>query len=237
MNLSCLEFRQIVGAVPETRDAAIAEHRLQCRACAEFAAAQLALDRRLEAALRISVPDDLKARVIFNQSGRRMDSPRRGLAHWTTMAASLVAAATLGFALVQFTGDDDRLSAAVVAHIEHEPDLLVPAARLAEPVRVNAVLDRGGALLDRPLDNVTHAGLCPFHGKLVPHLVVRVDGKPVSVLLLRDEPVDAAQEIDEGGYHGVIAPHGTGSIAIVGARPDLVIPLREQLEAAVRWRT
>jgi hypothetical protein len=236
MSLSCLEFRQTVGAVPETRDAAVAEHRLQCRACAEFAAAQLALDRRLEVALRIPVPDDLRARVIFNQSGRWMRPERLWAGRWLAIAASLLLAATLGFALVQLTGNDN-LPVAVVAHIEHEPDLLLPAAQLAEPVRVNAVLDRGGALLDRPLDNVTHAGLCPFHGKLVPHLVMRVDGKPVSVLLLRDEQVDAPQEISEDGYHGVVAPHGAGSIAIVGARPDLVIPVREQLEAAVRWRT
>lgn len=233
MSLSCLEFRQLVGAVPETRDAAVAEHRLQCRACAGFAVEQLALDRRVEAALRIPVPDDLRARVIFNQSGRWV-RPRRS---WLAIAASLLFAVTLGFALVQFGSRTGGLPADVVAHIEHEPGLLVPAARLAEPVRVSAVLDRGGALLDRPLDNVTHAGLCPFHGRLVPHLVLRVDGKPVSVLLLRDEPVDETHEISEDGYHGVVVPHGNGSIAVVGARPELVIPVREQLEQAVRWRT
>ena len=155
---------------------------------------------------------------------------------WLAIAASLLLAAGLGFGLTQFIAGD-ALSAEVVAHIEHELDLLAPTTRTAEPVRVSAVLDRGGVMLKQPLDNVTHAGLCPFRGRLVPHLVMHVDGEPVSVLLLKDEPVDAEKEFDEDGYRGVIVPRAGGSIAIVGARPDLLQPVQNQLEAAVRWRT
>lgn len=233
MSLGCLEFRQIVGAVPGSRDVAVLEHRLACRACAEFASAQVALDRRVEAALRVPVPEDLKARVIFNQSGRWM---RRRPPRWGAIAAGLLLAAGLGFALVQLVGRD-ALPAEVVAHLGHEPELLLPAAQFAEPVRVSAVLDRGGVALKQPLDGVSHAGLCPFRGRLVPHLVIRIDGEPVSVLLLRDEHVDSARSVDENGYHGVIVPHEDGSMAIVGARPDLVRPVREQLEARISWRT
>lgn len=231
MTLGCLEFRQLVGAVPDSRDAAVAEHRLQCRACAEFAAAQLALDQRLAKALRIPVPDDLRARVIFNQSARR-----RGPARWLALAASLLLAAGLGFGLTQLVGRD-ALPADVVAHIEHELELLEPATAMAGPVQVSRVLDRGGVVLTAPLENISHAGLCPFRGRLVPHLVIRVDDEPVSVLLLRDEVVDARQDIHEGGYHGVIVPRVGGSLVIVGGRPELVQPVRRQLEAAVRWRT
>ena len=219
MKPDCFEFRRIVGAVPDSRDAGIAAHRLECRACAAFAASQYALDRRLEAALRVPVPDDLKARVIFNQSGRWMRARPRP---WLAIAASLLLAAGLGFGLTQFIAGDA---------------LLAPTTRTAEPVRVSAVLDRGGVMLKQPLDNVTHAGLCPFRGRLVPHLVMHVDGEPVSVLLLKDEPVDAEKEFDEDGYRGVIVPRAGGSIAIVGARPDLLQPVQNQLEAAVRWRT
>jgi hypothetical protein len=82
---------------------------------------------------------------------------------------------------------------------------------------------------------VAHAGLCPFRGQSVPHLVLMVDGEPVSVLLLRDEQNGRPTEINEDGYHGVILPQGEGSIAIVAARPELVQPAREQLERSVSW--
>jgi len=231
MSLTCLEFRQRAGAVPDAREPVMLEHRLQCRACAEFAASQAALDRRLEAALRVPVPEDLKARVIWNQAGRRQRPHRQ---RWLPVAASLLLAVGIGFVMFD-SADGEPLPAAVIAHIEHEPELLMPVSALAEPVRVNAVLTQGRVRLAQPLDNVAHAGLCPFRGQLVPHLVLIVDGEPVSVLLLRNERKGHLEEIHEDGYHGVIVPRGEGSIAVVAARPELVQPAREQLEQSVYW--
>lgn len=236
MTLSCLEFRRVTGADPASRDPAVLEHAQGCAACAEFRREQAMLDRRLQTALRVPVPDELKARIIWRQAGL---SRRTRRATWLAAAAGLVLAVGLGlalsFSLVPSLGAGP-LPAAVVAHIEHEPELLRPTNARAEPVRVSAVLERGGATLAEPLDNVVHAGLCPFRGALVPHLVLNHDGEPVSVLLLPDEQVAGVEEIHEAGYHGVLAPHGTGAIAIVGARPELVLPVREQLDRAVRWR-
>lgn len=233
MNLSCLEFRQLVGAVPDSRDPAVLEHRLHCRACAAFADEQTALDSRLEAALRIPVPDDLKARVIWSQSGGR----RRLSWRWVAMAASVALVAVLGVLTGQIAGGHS-LSAEIVEHIEHEPARLVfdASTRIAEPVQVNLVLEQGGVRAQRPLDNVVSAGLCPFNGSQVPHLVMRIDGEPVSVLLLADEDLREVREIHEDGYHGMLIPHDDGAIAIVAPRPELVHPVREQLEAAVQWR-
>lgn len=230
MSLSCIEFRHHVGAVPDSRDPAVLQHRAQCPACAEFAQQYALLDRKLVAALDVPVPEDLKARVIWNQTGRWQ---RRTRSPWLPMAAAFVMAAGIGFAL--YSRVPGPLPAAVVAHIEHEPELLVPTSALAQPVRVNAVLTQGGVRLAQPLDNVAHAGLCPFRGQLVPHLVLTIDGEPVSVLLLSNEPQSRSAEIHEEGYHGVIVPRGDGSIAIVSARPELVQPAREQLERAIRW--
>lgn len=230
MSLDCLEFRQRAGADPHDHAPDMLAHRRNCGGCADFVEAQLALHRRLEAALRIPVPEDLRARVIFNQTGRWQRPVAR---RWLPVAAGLLLAAGLGFLLT--IGGAQSLPAAVVAHIEHEPSLLQPTERLAAPQRVSAVLREGRAQLAEPMNNVIHAGLCPFRGRQVPHLVLRVDGEPVSVLLIADEQNGEVQEIHEDGYHGVIVPRHGGSIAIVAARPELVQPAREQLEAAVNW--
>lgn len=232
MSITCLEFRQRTGADPQDHSPEVLEHRQNCRRCADFVEVQQALDARLEAALRIPVPEDLRARVIFNQTGRWQHRPARR--HWLPIAAGLFLAAGLGFVLVN-VGGSQSLPAEVVAHIEHEPSLLLPTQRLAEPVRVNAILNEGRVRLAQPMDNVIHAGLCPFRGRQVPHLVLRVEGEPVSVLLIANEQNGAVEEIHEDGYHGVIVPRRGGSLAIVAARPELVQPAREQLEAAVNW--
>lgn len=229
MGLTCLEFRQIVGAEPQHQSAAITAHRLECPQCAEFARSQVALDRRLEAALRIPVPAELPARAVWRQ-GAQQRRPGR----WLALAASLLLAAGIGFGVMQL----DRfqpLPAAVVAHIDHEPELLMPPYGRAEAVRVSAVLQRGGASLSVPLTNVVHAGLCPFRGRMVPHLVVEMDGEPVSVLLLANERISGLQSVNEQGYRGVLVPHRHGSIAILASREDLLVPVREQLERNLDW--
>lgn len=229
MSIDCLEFRRRVGAAPENRDPDVLEHKLECRACAEFAAEQSVLDRRLADALRIPVPDDLKARVIWQQAGRKRNARR-----WFPVAAALLLAAGIGF-VVMDSAERNALPAAVIAHIEHEPDLLLPTSAPAEPVRVSAVLARGRVRLAQPMTNIAHAGLCPFRGKNVPHLVLTIEGEPVSVLLLSDEQTEGSTEINEEGYHGVIVGSGSGSIAIVAPRPELLQPAKEQLEESVRW--
>lgn len=229
MGLSCLEFRQRVGAAPQQRSAAILAHQLECPQCAEFAREQSALDRRLEAALRIPVPAELPARAVWRQSALQRRPGR-----WLALAASLLLATGLGFGVMQL----DRfqpLPTAVAAHIDHEPELLMPPYGRAEAIRVSAVLQRGGASLSAPLTNVVHAGLCPFRGRMVPHLVIEMDGEPVSVLLLANERLAKPQAVNEQGYRGVLVPHQQGSIAILGPREDLLIPVREQLERNLNW--
>lgn len=228
----CLAFRRQVGATPDEPDAALQAHERSCPACAAFAREQRALDRRLQVALRLDVPAELPARVIWRQAARRR-LPRR-----LALAAGFVLVAGLGLVLAQLLPPAvlpaGPLVADVVAHIEHEPDLLLPTSARAEPVRVRAVLTRGGVELPEPLPDVVHAGLCPFRGHLVPHLVVNVDGEPVSVLVLANETVTRAEAIHVDGYDGIVVPNGQGSIAIVAPRPDLIAPVRARFDT-VRW--
>lgn len=242
MTLSCLEFRQRVGAVPGTRDGDVAAHRAGCRACAAFADEQAALDHRLHAALRIPVPDDLAARVIWSQSATWKDSSWLRSAvpswQWAGLAAGLLLAALLGVLVSGQRVPGRGLPAEIVEHIEHEPARLVFSAdtRMAQPVQVSAVLESGGVYADEPPGNVVTAGLCPFRGHQVPHLVMNIDGEPVSVLLLARTPSQGVREIHEDGYHGLLVPHENGSIAIVAPRPELIQPVREQLQDSVHWQ-
>lgn len=224
MSMDCLEFRQIVGADPARREAALAEHRLACPACREFAASQERLSLRIGSALRMPVPGELEARILWRQANAR---PRR--IRNFSIAATLLLSLGIGF-FTYMTLGPAALGKDVIAHIHHEPELLLPTSALAEPQRVNAVLNRGGYRVSGELGHVSHAGLCPFRGRLVPHLVMNVDGEPVSVLLLPHETVSRAQGIHEDGFDGIILPSGDGSIAIVAPREDLILPVRHELE-------
>lgn len=227
MSMTCIEFRQLAGADPSTRDPGVMRHRLECRACADFLHDQQQLDRSLEAALRVPVPNRLPARIRWRAASQPSMWRRR-----VGAAATLLLSLGLGFG-AWIASEQSVLADDVIAHVQHEPELLLQTNRRADVHKVNAVMGRSGFGLRAPLDGIAHAGLCPFRGRLVPHLVMTVDGEPVSVLLLRHVAVEDVETIRDDGFNGILVPTEYGSMAIVAGRAELIVPVRAQLEYAV----
>jgi hypothetical protein len=69
----------------------------------------------------------------------------------------------------------------------------------------------------------------------VPHLVVQTDGGPVTVMVLRNETLDAPVSFNEDGYSGRIVPAGPGSIAVIGSGETDLEQVAERVTAAVKW--
>ncbi|MDX1455527.1 MAG: DUF3379 family protein [Gammaproteobacteria bacterium] len=228
--MSCFEFRQEIGADPESRTPGLAEHRLHCRPCAAFLRQQQAFSQQLAHAFAVEVPESLPARIQW----RAFNQPR-GRTAWMALAASVVAALTLS--VMVWLGDKQGpLPNAVIAHVLEEVAIMEPGLPVVGPQQVSAVLAYSNVRLDSPLrDDVTHAGLCPFRGELVPHLVLEVDGHTVSVLMLPDRSVDQPMRIEESGFSGIVIPTETGSMAVVADRSDLLTPVMEELRQKARW--
>lgn len=231
MKLSCFEFRQLLGAEPQRRDAAVAEHKLACSSCAAFAGEQLALDAKLQRALYVPVPEALAPRIVFAATRR----PRRRLL-WAT-AALLVAGLGAGWLGWQ-TAETVSLPVAVVEHVQHEPDLLMlPTSLRVEREHLVKVMDWGGARLTGDPGAVSYAGLCMFRGDLVAHLVVPTAQGPVTVMLLPKIHIQQSQPFDESGFRGVLVPLEQGTIAIISGRSAPPPEVARRFVAAVSWQT
>jgi hypothetical protein len=100
---------------------------------------------------------------------------------------------------------------------------------------VSRVLEQGGIRLRPGAGEVLYAETCRFRGRSVPHLVLQSEGGPVTVLVLRDMPVGAAESFTGSGFSGRIAPAGPGSIAVVGATGADLQRIAAQVRAAVEW--
>ena len=84
---------------------------------------------------------------------------------------------------------------------------------------------------------ITYAQTCVINGKKVPHLVIQGKNGPVTVLLMPDEMVDGAVEIEGESINGVILPVGNGSIAIVGEDGERLDKIQESVMHSVTWST
>jgi hypothetical protein len=233
MSVTCIEFRNTIGADPSRREPALLRHRLECRGCGEFARGVEQLDGALALALAVPVPEGLAHRVVLRATAASDRRPlRRALA-----AVAAVALLALG-ALLGRSGlaPADPLPAEVLAHAHHEPHSWDGAAVPVAATRLQAVLDAGEVrLLDAArLGPVTYANSCRFRGHAVPHLMVQGASGPVMVLLLPSEELAGEQRFAEDGLEGLLVPVDGGSIAIVAADPASLEGMRRRIVDAVQ---
>lgn len=227
--MNCIEFRRLISSEPDCQDPGVSAHLSECKTCEGFAAGMHEFDARLRAAMLVDVPADLMAGVE-----RDTLRPRRRTMRWFAVAASVFLVVGLA-AGVWLGARSGNLHDAVIAHIYHEPELLVATAEVADAYQMQAVLKRGNVSLKADIGEVTHSSLCLFRGHLVAHVVVRGEQGPVTVLLLPDETVQGPERINEEGFRGTIFPVGTGSIAVVGTADEPTEKIEKQVSQAVEW--
>lgn len=195
-----------------------------------------------EQARRAAIVADEGRFEALLEAALRVDPPRlhgrRGPASLpVAAAAALVLAAAAWIGLRIQAPEAGSLGAELVAHILHEPQSLAATAESAPAARVDAMLQRAGATLGRPVGLVSYAALCPFRGRLVAHFVVQGERSPVTVMLLPDEHVATAMPVREGDFVGTVVPiEGGGSVAIVGQPDEDLEQIRDRVVEAVRWR-
>lgn len=218
MSNECAHARLAIGGDPHALPPQVTAHLPTCAACRQFHAETLALDGRLRAALELPL----------SKFRKTAPAPARRFA----LAASVALAVLVGGSFWLFR-PQSALADEVVDHVRHESSSwgaheVLSAAELAD------VLRQAGVTFDTSMP-VVYAMACPFHGRLVPHLVVQTANGPMTVMLLAHEKVSERQEFSEGGFQGILLPAGEGSVAVLmqnGKVPDAVAT---RVLSEVRW--
>jgi len=221
-----------------------AEERPEAEA---FCAEMRALDAKIATALQISVPPlsvpELPALATDkvthiptsteSSTGKRFSVPV-----WVGLAASVALVAFVGanFAGLNLSGGGyPSLADEIVAHLEHEPQALLPTNTPIGAGELDLVFEGSGADLQQDVGLVTYARSCEINGKLVPHLVIQGEDGPVTLLVMPDEQVSDAQTLEGQGIRGVILPVGEGSIAIIGDQEEDLGRIQKQVVDSVTW--
>lgn len=237
--MNCQQFAHQLGAEPANLSATMQAHMVQCEPCARLSAELGQFDEILQAALHVDVPDSLGTHDKLTDNVIALNQPATSTAvskrpQWFALAAVLI----LGLGISVGTWYERAtapLQKSLIAHVLHEPNLLL-AEWQAEPVaNVEQVLKDGRVSLNGDIGTVRHAGLCSFRGHKVAHVVVQTESGPVTLMLLPDESVQSTQSFSEDGYNGVLVPVGTGSIAIIGNDSEAMIKVRERVADKVTW--
>ena len=232
-------YKEIIAADPSV-DLDTLELSADDRAAAEaFRDEMRALDGLIEQALNIDVPELTMPSLPELDTSKVAQIPVRNKPRFTTPAWIGIAASVALVAVIGVRGlaptTYPSLADEVLAHLDHEPQALVPTSTPVAARDLERVVDGNGVELDRDVGLVTYARSCVINGKTVPHLVIKGESGPVTLLLMPDELVDKAVTLEGESINGVILPVGDGSIAIIGEREEDLSKIEKQVVDSVTW--
>ena len=236
--MNCEEYRLAIAAEPSREHGN--SHTADCPQCRAYRDELRELDRRIGRALEISVPqlrmpelpDIDTSGVVALPARRRLTSPA-----WLAVAATLVLAAFVGIRMIGGNVTYASLADEIVAHLDHEPYALRVTDEPVSERRLAKVVPAEVASMNHGAGLITYAQTCVINGKKVPHLVIQGERGPVTILLLPDEAVDDAVELQGESINGVLLPVGGGSVAIIGEKDEKLESIRQNVMNSVTWST
>ena len=233
---TCKEYQEAIAADPSFDGGAA--HLSTCDACQAFRQEMLALDAKIASALEIPVPELRMPELEDIDTSNVTALPRRFNAPvWLAVAATVAFAAFIGVRSFTTAPSDIPLTEQIIAHIEHEPYAFRNTDEPVTDQRLTRVVPATVATMDHDAGLITYAQTCIINGRKVPHLVLQGRNGPVTILLMPEEPVDAAEEFFGNGLNGVLLPVGDGSIAIIGEEGESLQRIEEEVRNSVKWTT
>jgi len=246
--MNCEEYREAIAAEPSFDGGA--GHLSECSSCQAYRSEMLALEQMISRALTLDVPElnvpelpGIIAEGSPESSTSKSDNvvalPKRPISPpiWLALAATVVLAAFVGFRMIGSGVEYPTLADELLAHIDHERNSLVVTDVAVSDARLESVVTADIARLDHSAGLITYAQSCVINGHSVPHLVIRGEHGPVTILLMPDEMVSAPQTITGESVNGVILPVGNGSIAIFGEREESLDRIKRKVLDSVTWST
>lgn len=236
--MNCKDYKQAIATDPSYNGGEV--HVAECAACQAYRDDMQALERKIEKALALKVPElripelaDIDTKnVVTLPARRRFTTPT-----WLAVAAMVVVAAFVG---IRMYGNDvtyPSLSAEILAHLDHEPYALRVTDVPVSDKKLTSVVPASIANLNHDAGLITYAQTCVINGKDIPHLVIQGKRGPVTILLMPDEMVDGAVEFHGESINGVILPVGRGSIAIIGESDENLQDIQKSVVNSVVWDT
>lgn len=186
MNYTDFQRRLLIDPrSPELADAARA--RVGDDAAAQLAEA-LEFEKRIDAALAVSIPANLAERILAalpaEADARPASSPRRW---WPlALAATLAAAAVISNGVMQAPSGTTALITASVAHLSHEPYALTRVDPVPQRL-INRMFTDAGLKLDSSGLALSYLNRCPLENRWSVHMVMPAAEGPVTVMYVLGE--------------------------------------------------
>ena len=230
-----LEFRRTLYADPYCKDdkvlAAIAGDPKKQVFCKELKQ----LDKNMQQASQVKVPDDLMHKLILRQTmqSHRTSKVRKRIQ--LAVAASVAFVVGMSFTMWQQSHLLD-LSKQAIAHVHYEGGYALDAEENFSLQQVNAKLAQFGAEFSEDIGRVYYANFCDFENVRSLHMVVEGENGKVSVFIV---PHDATYLVkgssQDRRYNSQAVDLKRASIVVVQEAGTNNNKMKEQLKRKIQF--
>jgi hypothetical protein len=230
-----LEFRRILYADPNCTDkgvlAAIAGDPKKQEFCKELKQ----LEKKMQQAAQIEIPDDLIHKLMLRQSMESHKSNRVRNRMQLAMAASIAFVVGISFTMWQQNNLLD-LSKQAIAHVHYEGGYALDAQENISLQQVNAKLAKFGGEFSEDIGRVYYANFCDFENVRSLHMVVEGENGKVSVFVVphNDDYLVEGSSSDEK-YTSQAIDLQRASIIVVGEEGVDINQMKVQLNKKIRF--
>ncbi len=230
-----LEFRRRLYAEPDACDDEIAQFAKDDPEKQQFIQDIQLLDKQIEAALNIEVPDTLADRLILNQTLNSHRAQKKKQRVHLALAASVAFCFSL---LINYTLKDAPLNVEqhALAHVYHELKSLEPSERSYELAQVNTQLASFGGKMSRLPGKISYATICDFEGQKGLHLVFQSEQGPVTLFIVPAENSYEAEAIfNDKRFDGSIHQTNNANMIMLGNKGQQFTQYQKELADSIVW--
>jgi hypothetical protein len=215
--MNCLQSRRLLLSSPRERSAAHQAHISTCERCANLALRLGDLDRSIENAALVPVPDALTHRILLRQG-----EPRT----WRYAAAAAVALLSIGISLVaaevvEAPGFPTTVQAVGPTHpaVIAIAEVVEDSGSLDRTTRNDAHMEHGLKRLGlslKPGAAVAHIGACRIEGAAeCEHIVLSTPEAYANVMLVPDYPLSDRVLVTDRRMVALVSPAARGGYIVV----------------------
>ncbi|AGH43998.1 DUF3379 domain-containing protein [Paraglaciecola psychrophila] len=230
-----LEFRRTLYADPNCTDdvvlAAIADDPKKQAFYKELKQ----LDKKMQHASQVKVPDDLVHKLIMRQTMQSHKTNKARHRIQLAMAASVAFVVGVSFTMWQQNNLLD-LSKQAIAHVHYEGAYALDAQENISLQQVNAKLAQFGGEFSADIGRVYYANFCDFENVRSLHMVLEGENGKVSVFVVpHDDSYLAEGSSRDTRYISQAIDLKRASIIVVGEEGANITKMKQQLNQNIRF--
>ena len=230
-----LEFRRTLYADPNSTNEEILAAIANDPKKEAFYKELKELDKSIQQATQVKIPDDLVHKLILRQTMQSHKSSKVRNRIQLAMAASVAFVVGVSFTMWQQNNILD-LSKQAIAHVHYEGDYALEAQENLTLQQVNAKLAKFGGRFSEDIGRVYYANFCDFENVRSLHMVVQGENGKVSVFVVPHDDAHLAEGSSrDTRYTSQAIDMKRASIIVVGEEGANISKMKEQLNRKIHF--